>query len=52
MAVVWLGALAAAAIAVAVGSGDETVRVAAAFLVGEAVALVGLSAAALVPTRR
>jgi len=49
MAAVWLGALAVAGITIAVTSADPSLRVAFAFCMGESVALVGLSAAALVP---
>jgi O-antigen/teichoic acid export membrane protein len=49
MAVVWLGALAVAAATVVVASAEPGIRVAAAFCAGEGVALIGLSAAALIP---
>lgn len=46
MALVWLVAIAAAGIVVAVTRGDPQVRVASAFLAGEGVALIGLTVAA------
>ena len=49
MAAVWLGALTVAGITIAVTSADPSLRVAFAFCMGESVALIGLSAAALVP---
>ena len=48
MAVAWLGAVAAAAIAIVVVQSDPTIRVVAGFLTGEVVALVGLTASALI----
>jgi hypothetical protein len=47
MALVWLSALGAAALAVIVSRGEPSLRVAIGFLTGEAVAFLGLSAAAL-----
>jgi O-antigen/teichoic acid export membrane protein len=51
MAVVWVVALAAAALAIVVAPGEPDIRVAVGFLTGEAVALLGLTAAALVAPR-
>jgi len=51
MAIAWLVAVAAAAIAIVVVQADPTIRVAAGFLVGETVALVGLTVSAIVPPR-
>jgi O-antigen/teichoic acid export membrane protein len=48
MAAVWLVAVAAAAITIVVASGEPGVRVAAGFFVGEVVALLGLTLAAVV----
>jgi O-antigen/teichoic acid export membrane protein len=47
LAIVWVVALAAAAVVVVASTGDEAIRVALAFLVGETTALVGLVVAAL-----
>jgi O-antigen/teichoic acid export membrane protein len=48
MAVAWLVAVAAAAIAIVVVQSDPTIRVVAGFLTGEVVALAGLTASALI----
>lgn len=47
MALVWLGALISAALAVVVSGGEPSLRVAIGFLTGEAVAFLGLAVAAL-----
>jgi O-antigen/teichoic acid export membrane protein len=52
MAIVWLLAVAAAAVAIVVVPGDPTIRVAAGFFTGEAVALLGLTAAAVISPGR
>ena len=48
MAVAWLVAVAAAAIAIVVVQSDPTIRVVAGFLTGEVVALAGLTASTLI----
>lgn len=52
LAVVWVAALAVAALVVLASTGDEAIRVAFAFLAGETSALVGLAVAALRPGGR
>ncbi len=52
MAVAWLVAVAAAALAIIVVRSDPTIRVVAGFLTGEVVALAGLTVSALVKPRR
>lgn len=52
MAVAWLVAVAAAALTIGLVDSEPTIRVAAGFLAGEAVALVGLTVSAVVPPRR
>lgn len=51
MAVTWIVATAAAALTILAVRSDPTIRVAAGFMVGEAVALAGLTISALIPPR-